>query len=240
MAGTARAPKPRYNAEHQLLRCAAEGVPCECKLTKSGKKPTIRAEVLRALMLGLYGEGSLAPGWVQIENARIAGALDLSRQKRRNGTDTPLPHLAAYGCFFEEPIDLSGARLDGLWLRCCELPRLDIPGAVIDGDLDLDGAKISGRAGWAIVGDATEITGNVFMRVRDGHHFAAEGEVRLLGAHVGGNLEAVGASLDGAGGRALSCNRALIGGSVFLEALASHRFTAVGQVGFLAARAFVT
>lgn len=58
--------------------------------------------------------------------------------------------------------------------------------------------------------------------------FEAEGEVRFLGAEIGGQLNCYGAKLKNAGGMALFCDLAKVTGSVFLD----EGFEAEGEVRF--------
>jgi hypothetical protein len=84
-------------------------------------------------------------------------------------------------------------------------------------------------SGTALRADRVDVKGSLFLR----EGFTAEGEVRLLGAQIGGNLECTGGTfrnppqkhLPGRG-KALSADGAKVNGSVFLDAA----FTAEGEV----------
>ena len=78
-------------------------------------------------------------------------------------------------------------------------------GAHIGGALDFNGAQLTNANGPALSADSLEIDQGMFCRVgEDGHPFSAEGEVRLLGAHIGGTLEFDGARLKNQKGPALN------------------------------------
>jgi hypothetical protein len=78
-----------------------------------------------------------------------------------------------------------------------------------------------------LLADGAKIDGSVFLR----NHFKAEGEVRLIGATIGGNLECDGAQLSNSNGKALNIERAKIGGCVFLR----NGCKAEGEVRLLSA-----
>ena len=78
-----------------------------------------------------------------------------------------------------------------------------------------------------VAADGVKIDGNVFLRDR----FRAEGEVRLLGALIGGDLDCTAAQLSNPNGKALNGDGAKINGYVFLR----DGFKAEGEVNLLGA-----
>jgi sRNA-binding regulator protein Hfq len=106
--------------------------------------------------------------------------------------------------------------------RCCltgnaNLISTDLPA------LDLAGGRVL-----SVTADGANVRGNVFLN----NGFNSEGEVRLLGAQVGGNLECSGGTFKNPGENALSADRADVKGSVFL----SRDFSAEGEVRLLGAQ----
>jgi hypothetical protein len=108
-------------------------------------------------------------------------------------------------------------------------------GARIGGQLVMQGATLKGRKGSggvvkALVADGIDVAGDVFLN--DG--FSAHGEVRLLGAHIGGQLGMPGATLNGKGGKGLALNadHLVVGESMFC----GEGFSAHGEVRLLGAR----
>ena len=75
--------------------------------------------------------------------------------------------------------------------------------------------------------DGLTTKGNVYLRTG----FSAEGEVRLLNANVGGNLDCAGGKFHNPGEHALSADELAVKGSVILR----HGFSAEGEVRFLGA-----
>jgi len=78
-----------------------------------------------------------------------------------------------------------------------------------------------------IAGDRLHCEGGVFLR----NGFRATGEVRLLGAEIGGDLDCSGGTFDHAGGNALSCDGAKVTGDLSLR----NGFRATGEVRLLSA-----
>ena len=79
----------------------------------------------------------------------------------------------------------------------------------------------------SIAADRLHADGSIFLR----EGFVAEGEVRLLGAKITGDLSCIGGKLENENGDALSADGAKIGGTVFLR----EGFSAKGGVRLLGA-----
>jgi hypothetical protein len=82
--------------------------------------------------------------------------------------------------------------------------------------------SLAGSRVLSINADGASVKGDIFLR--DG--FSAEGEVRLLGAQIGGSLSCRGGTFTNPGADALSADRAEVRGSVFLN----RGFSAEGAV----------
>ena len=127
------------------------------------------------------------------------------------------------GAWIEGKFDLEGShapcRLD---LSHCAFDAEPVLSAATIAGLSLSGSRVPG-----IQGDRLVCQSDVFLR-----SLSASGEVRLLGAQIGGNLECSGAKLDGKKGDALSADGAVIKGGVYLNA----GFTASGAVRLVVRR----
>ena len=110
--------------------------------------------------------------------------------------------LLAWKCAFSEHISLRDAQLRGFYLVGCQMKSLNAGRALINSSLLLRGKG-----------------------------FKAEGEVDLLGATIGGNLDCSGAEFSRTKGVALSANGAKVEGSVFL----CDGFRAEGEVNLVGA-----
>jgi len=150
-------------------------------------------------------------------------------------SDAPLPHFFALGCVFDDVINLSETRLDGLWLRRCDLAGIEAPGACVLGSVDLTASHITAIEGRSVRLDGAEIQGSVLLTSHIDRAFTAKGSVRLLGARIGGDMDACGASLDGQGDAALACDRATFQGDVFLMAEHGRSFVSRGPVRLIGA-----
>jgi len=178
-----------------------------------------------------------AEGAVRLLGAQIGGDLDCS------------------GGIFTNPggdaLSAERARVTGnVFLRdkFTAEGEVRLPGAQIDGDLDCSGGTFTNPAppksaeGTALTSDAAKVVGSGVTLNADGANvtgdvilrdkFTAEGEVRLIGAQIGGALGCSGGTFRNPGGDALSADRTRVAGSVFLN----DKFTAEGAVRLLGAQ----
>ncbi len=139
----------------------------------------------------------------------------------------------------EWPVHAKGVRVRGARIA----GRLDFEDAILECSLALAdcfieqemvllGAEgrslnLAGSLVRNIRADRFKTSGGVFLR----NGFRAKGEVRLLGADIGGNLDCSNGSFENADGNALFADRLKTAGSVFL----SDNFSAKGEVRLLGA-----
>jgi hypothetical protein len=238
--------------ELALIDALGSGCVVECsKLTveqlaaTDNPKYSVRAELLRELVLGRSGE-PLDPLGVRLHGARITGTLDLTHVPAMVG-------IELRNCFFDHTVLLVSARLPWLTLAGSQLSVLDGDGLQVDGDvllgdgftatgeddygavrllgahirgqLNLNGARLSNEAGPALIGDGLHVDGDVF-----GGGFIATGSgelgaVRLPGARVAGQLNLNGAELLNQAGPALIADGLHVAGGLVL----AEGFTATGH-----------
>ena len=111
-----------------------------------------------------------------------------------------------------------------------------LPGANVGGNLSCKGGRFYNPKGRALIADGVTVKGGVFLssglsaegKVR---LFSAEGEVRLLGANVGGHLSCEGGEFHNPKGKALSADGITTEGHVNLH----DNFSAEGEVRLLGA-----
>ena len=227
----------------------------------------VRPTFLRALLLSKIGSKAIPETGLRTIGLVFEEELDLAYISR-NGEPLPPLYLRQArlekGASFDDAslsrLDLEGTVSKGevrlqraqvlgaVWLDGLDCQGgVSLMGATIGGQLSLDGAKLKGSAddqgrvvGPAVSADQATIKGGVFCSPADGQRFEAEGEVRLLGATIGGVLSLEGASLKGevnAEGRvvgsALSADQATIEGGVFCKSINGQRFEAEGEVRLL-------
>ncbi|MGW0902349.1 membrane-associated oxidoreductase [Streptomyces sp. NPDC002853] len=212
-----------------------------------GPERTVRAEVLRALLIdGPRQEGETP--CLRLNGARITGKLDLQYAEVAGAI-----HL--WACYFDEELDIYGAQLRQLNLGWSVFPGLYGVGLRIDGSLRMTGVRVRGsvRLGGA------RISGALFLdRAHLGEEgtvtdpsepiltlnrvtidddltadkgFTAHGMVRLAGAVVTGTITFDDAVLSNPGGTALQASNLSSGTD-----LHAMRLTAYGRVNLPGAR----
>ena len=212
----------------------------------------VRAELIRWLCGDSSVSSRVDPKGIQLFGAKVTGPLDLSSCTLR------FP-LFMFWCCVTEEINVSSASLPGLYLNGSSVQSISadglrvegnvhlregftahgqvrLPGAQIGGNLDCTGGmfknppqKDSPGSGTALIADGMNVTGSVFLR----NKFIAEGEVRLPGAHIGGQLDCTDGTFKNApqkdipdSGRALSADGLEVGGEVHL----GRSFRSEGEV----------
>jgi uncharacterized protein YjbI with pentapeptide repeats len=233
--------------ESRLVVCAAAGDELDCAPTGATsaefdqiddwEERKIRAEVLIALCTGEVSDWSVHPRrGLRLRGAYIAGQVDLSRAQL---TQCP---LAFHTCRFEEGVVLYQATTSDISFTSCDLPLLHGNELNSGGSLDLRRThlrKISlVRAEFrGLVGLSEVYLSNPKSRALNAERMSAaavdlnnthvEGEVRLLGANIGGQLACnVGTELINPGGHALLADSCQVGGSLIF----SLGETSVGSV----------
>ncbi len=203
----------------------------------------IRAEVLRWLCVNKEAAEQITPRGIRIAGIRIDGDLDLSNAK------LIFPFFATR-CAFGGKINFDGAHTRSLDFSGCLVTELMAKGAEIEGSVALaNGFTTNGELNFAgaTIAGVLDCRRSDFIRlVADGAKIAqsldlreAKGQmVNLLGASIGGSLEAEGANLSNPGAWwSLLADRAKITGNVFLRRnrMTGEPFRAAGQVNFLGA-----
>jgi hypothetical protein len=167
--------------------------------------------------------GFRAEGTVRLNDAKIGGDLDCDGGKFKN----PGPGNKA---IFADGIEVRGSVFfRGGFVAEGEVKLI---GAEIGGSLECDDGKFKnpGPGNKAIFVDGIEVRGSVFLR----GGFVAEGEVKLIGAKIGGSLECDGGTFKnpGPGNRAIFADGIGVQGSIFLR----DGFAAEGEVKLIGAK----
>jgi hypothetical protein len=166
-----------------------------------------------------------AEGIVGLSGAEISGQLNCSgaRLLNKGGIALGADSVVIKGDVFLRSMGDQRFEAEG---------EVRLPGAKIGSHLDCSGASLKNENGHALLADGAVIMIDVALLPAGGHRFEAEGEVRICGTEIGGNLDCSGARLVNANGVALRADRAVIKGIVFLDPRDGHRFEAEGQVRF--------
>jgi hypothetical protein len=219
----------------------------------------VRPELIRFLALGGDDDAPVHEKGVQLAAACIGGATgEEPRMLEFDGTKLE-KQLRLFNCRFQAPPLFRDSQARSLVLVGSIFPgfianRLKLDGSIllvnakstgefrlteseISGSLVCSGACFENKSGPAIICDGLTISGSVFFRsdvdkANDSHQiFQSTGEVRLLGAKIGGDLDCSGGYFFNDEERSLSCDGVNIGGSVFCN----KGFNARGEVRFLGA-----
>jgi len=213
------------------------------------RPPVIDADRIRWLCTDAEAKERVTHKGIQVWAARIEGKLDLIFAR------IPFP-LAFFDCAFTAPIILMHAEMRALNLNGSHTKSISADGVKVDGSVFLSdgfsaigevrllGASIGGDlsctkatfsnpkrnegdTGYCLSADGVKVEGSVFLS--DG--FSADGEVCLVGASIGVNLDCTNGTFSNPGGRCLSADGVTVEGGVFL----SDGFEADGRVSFVAA-----
>jgi hypothetical protein len=220
----------------------------------NGVKRAVQAAVLRNCCHELKDQ--VDPRGLRLSNAAVTGCLDLTGMAvpfplRFDGcefdsapvvegaelfelslTGSPcLPGLLGNGLRLRRDLDLSRSRVTGAhWTSASTSKRSAIwlCESEIGGRLLCIDATIDGQGGRSIQADRIHVGGAVRLL----HQFRSRGEIRLIGARLGGSLDLTGVQIESADGPAIDLADATIEGSVFLiEDPAGRRPLIRGRIG---------
>ena len=226
----------------------------EASMRSWGDSRTCRATVIRDILRGRLAADP-DPHGLRLRGARITGRLDLENvttdvnleladcilEEGVLARDACLAFVALTGCQFEHPAEppLDGARLTCSVLRLNgarvighnDTGAVNLFGAHITGPVGFEGADLRNDSGPALFADGLRVDQDMFMRggFRATGSSDDDGIVRLLGAHVGGNLEFVGAHLRNDSGPALFADGLRVDQDMFMRG--GFRATGSGDDG---------
>jgi hypothetical protein len=229
----------------------AVGLPVdEVVMTSWDGTHSVAADDIRDLLRGRVVTDP-DPRGLRLRAARIRGRLDLDNLNTTvkltlldclldegiTAEAAHLPGLSLRRCLLTHPskpalhadelrtdagVSFAGSTI----LACTADGAIQINGAHIGGRLDCHGAAITNPSGLALHGERLKVNDNVFLCGGFTADGAGErGAVRLVGAHIGGQLDCSGASISNPSGPALHGERLHVDGDVLLRA----RFTADGD-----------
>jgi hypothetical protein len=208
-----------------------------CRLVSKCHLQNVR---IRALQL----DGTVA-GSLTADGAEVDGDCLLSRGFSANG-EVRLPgarlggNLDCSGSTFKNPggvaLTAAGARIGGDVFVSDDFfaeGQVSLLGAQIGGQLSCAGGSFRNAGSTALIADTADVKGGVYLKnASEKLFFHAEGEVNLVRARIGGNLECDHGSFKNPCGDALTANTAEIAGNVFLR----EGFSAQGKVDLVLAR----
>ena len=205
---------------------------------KDGAKRAVPAAVLRNCCHDLKDQ--VDPRGLRLANARVTGCLDLTGMAvpfplrfdscefdaapvvegaelfELSLTGCPrLPGLLGNGLRLRRDLDLSRSQVAGAhWTSASTSKQAAIwlCESEIGGRLVCVDTTINGQGGRSIQADRVRVGGSIRLL----HQFSSLGEIRLIGARLGGSLDLTGAQIASSDGPAIHLGDATIEGSVFL------------------------
>ncbi len=200
--------EPLLPAEEKLRQRAARGEDCEVD-DFNGKRPekvtddnTVRAAFLRYMILGGCEKSPIHTRGINLNGAFVMCRKDGALGKGLDLEASNIDHdVGLFDCYVDGSIFLLGGSVKGLYLN----------GSYVD-EVNADGLQTKG---------------NVFLH----KGFKASGEVRFMGAKLGGDLDCVDGMFEGQE-ISLQCDGLETKGAVFLN----EGFKASGEVRFLNAK----
>ena len=230
-------------AEQVFVARMAEGAPCifgEARPDPDDiNAPVIRADLVRFFAWGGNDEARVKGNKIFLHGAHVRGDLDLNH--------VPSPYaLALANCHFPNYVMMAYAGFRSLNLMGSYFAKLLLGhGMRVGGDLCMNGAFVAecgvdfldaniggnllcddgifknnedvaapNNKGKSITANGVKIGGNVFLRAG----LKAEGEVRLLGANIAGDLDCRGGHFKNKNGPAIVAERAKVSGNLLLGA----------------------
>ncbi|MEH0824361.1 MULTISPECIES: hypothetical protein [unclassified Micromonospora] len=226
-----------------MLDLAGDGPVDEAAMRSWGVDRTVSASVIRELVRGrLVSEPD--PHGLRLRGARITDQIDLENITSGlalelrdcllpgglNLRNAQLLAVALTGCRIEQAPDSDDAPVDATRFAARVL-SLDKSTVTADaaagavrlaaarlGTLDCRGARLENTTGPALDADGLQVDQSVFLQDGFTATSASErGTVRLLGAHIGGQLNCGGAKLENATGPALNADNLQVDRNVFLH-----------------------
>jgi cytoskeletal protein CcmA (bactofilin family) len=203
-------------------RVGAGGLPAEGETDRQ-----VRAELVRALLLGGEGMPRMHEKGLRLSGAWVTGTLDLE------GCRIPRD-IGLLDCRFDAVPVLRSAVIDTLSLDGSVLPGLNadrleargdllfrsarvngpiaLKGARIEGDLVFDGANLTNPGEVCLAAERISIRGGALFRGAE-----LDGELVLSGGRIGGHLDLVGATIARPGSFAVEANSVSVAGDVALR-----------------------
>ena len=169
------------------------------------------------------GQPFKATGELRLLGAHIGGQLSFVGAQLRNEDATALnaDGLQVDGSMFCDAVDGRPFEATG---------ELCLAGAHIGGHLSFSGAQLRNEDATALNAEGLHVDGSMFCNAFDVHPFDATGELRLMGAHIGGELNFYGARLHNEEDPALNADWLQVGGSMLCNAIDGQPFEATGEL----------
>lgn len=184
-------------------------------LIEHATEPPLNGKLSAVEVLNVKGatvRGHCEDGAIDLNDARI-GHLQCDDAVTSNSVG---PAIDAYGCEVKGDVEFSKLKAD----VDCGAGAVRMVGARVGGQVYFGGADLHNATGSALIADRLTVGQN--MRLCDGFKAVGTGRggaVRLLGAHIGGQLICTGARIRNRTGPAFEADRIAVDGDAFLGGL---------------------
>jgi len=194
---------------------------------------------------GLYARFARIEGSVKVENVGPPSHSEAANE---------WPVISFRGARVEGGFSGNGSRLSKLELHTSEIAeschlrsvsnesRFHVRGetlligARIGGQLSCNGAKFENPNDYALSADQLTVHRGAFFVSTAESRFEATGEIRLLGAHIGGQLAYTGAKLENPDGLVLNADGLTVESEVLFTSIPEERFVTMGEIRLLDSR----
>lgn len=220
------------SAESVVLDFLQEGKIARFESGLSDLERTVRASFLRNLTVMRLTDRSVAPVFIEIENAIVEDELKLNGI---GSTTAPLPPLVLTNCVIAGGVDLSDSAWTSITLDRCRIGGLTAPGLRVERSLVLKDLVFVSEVPITI--DLRDFVAGANLEAhRLGRSHAGGCRLLLDQAHVGGSVFLTGALFTSpARDRpALSMDGISVKADLFLDS--QHRFEAKGAISIVGAR----
>lgn len=172
--------------------------------------------------------GCIVRDELELLGAHVGGSLRLTASALSSSNGRA---LYAAGVQIEESL-LIGASGEHRFVADGEIRIL---AARVGGQVSFAGALLSNPGGVTLQADGIRVEGDVFCVGTEEHPFESEGQIRLVGAEIGGQLSFSGARVEVGEGLALHADSARVVQGMFCHPGHGRRFTAQGAIRIVGA-----
>ena len=221
--------------EGRRLVCSLHLADCEAESPIVLREATAPAIRLHGCAIASLSAAELQTrGNLELDRCRIGGELNLMRAHIAGQLSLTGAQLAGHAGV---ALNADGLRVGGgmICRRVSAKGEVRLLDAHVTGVLTLAGAELAHEGAAALGADRLQVDGDMFCEALGADRFMANGEIRLLGAHIGGQLSLAGADLANTGGTALHADGIRVDDGIFAEPEGSHRFTVEGEIRLLGA-----
>ena len=220
-------PQDLYDAERELANHLEDGDLCwfggdgipEAPIESGSEANVIRGPVLRFFACGGDAEHPVQGKSIRLEGAWITGYPEDDHGLDLAGANIPC-RLDFIDCHFAAPVKLQRSHCAGLFFTGCRFAdRVNMEYAKC-AEVNIRKSHLE----WGLAAERLATEGDMYL-----HAISTKGEVRLLGANIGGDLSCTDGTFHNSGGCALNAGNAKIGGSLTWQKMSGDGFVILSR-----------